>query len=305
MSIQLLDHIDYLATFDDQRREIRDAAILIDGNKILWVGASADKPDVVACQTHNLRGHVVMPGMVNTHHHMYQNLTRVMAQDDELFTWLNTLYPIWAKLDDDAIHVSSKVAMAELMLSGCTTAADHLYMLPNGSTLDSQIAAAEEMGIRFHASRGAMSRGQSEGGLPPDNCVEKEEDILRDAERLIQRYHDPAAQSMLRITLAPCSPFSVTPGLMKDAAQLARKYPGVRLHSHLAEELDEEEYCQQIYGMRSVAFAESVDWIGDDVWFAHGIFLDDAEIALFAQTGTGVTHCPSANMRCGQGSVPT
>ncbi|MGY8812405.1 MAG: 8-oxoguanine deaminase [Pseudomonadales bacterium] len=301
MSIQLLDHIDYLATFDDQRREIRDGAILIDGTTILWVGASADKPDVAVTQTHDLRGHVVMPGMVNTHHHMYQNLTRVMAQDDELFTWLNTLYPIWAKLDDDAIHVSSKVAMAELLLSGCTTAADHLYMLPNGSTLDSQIAAADEMGIRFHASRGAMSRGQSQGGLPPDNCVEKEEDILRDAERLIQRYHDPAAQSMLRITLAPCSPFSVTPGLMKDAAQLARKYPGVRLHSHLAEELDEEEYCQQIYGMRSVAFAESVDWIGDDVWFAHGIFLDDAEIALFAQTGTGVTHCPSANMRCGQG----
>jgi cytosine/adenosine deaminase-related metal-dependent hydrolase len=191
--------------------------------------------------------------------------------------------------------------MAELIQSGCTTSSDHLYVLPNNSRLDSEIRAAQEIGMRFHAARGAMSRGQSQGGLPPDSCVEKEDAILKDAERVIHAYHDPSRHAMSRIILAPCSPFSVTPGLMKEAAQLARAHPGVHLHSHLAEDLDEETYCQRVYGMRSVDFAASVDWLGPDVWFAHAIFLDDREIALFAETGTGMTHCPSANMRCGQG----
>jgi cytosine/adenosine deaminase-related metal-dependent hydrolase len=301
MARLLVTSIDLLATFDDGRREIADGALLVEDNVILKVGTSAELAGEAADRVLDLSGHVVMPGMVNTHHHMYQNLTRVMVQDDELFVWLTALYPIWAKLDDEAVHVSALVAMAELIASGCTTSSDHLYILPNDCRLDSEIAAARELGLRFHAARGAMSRGESQGGLPPDSCVEKEDAILRDAERVIAAYHDPSPHAMSRIVLAPCSPFSVTPGLMKDAAALARQHPGIRLHSHLAEELDEETYCRKVYGMRPVDFAASVDWLGPDVWFAHAIFLDDEEIARFAETGTGMTHCPSANMRCGQG----
>ena len=301
MSSILVKNIELLATFDDARREIKDGALLLRDNVIDRIGTTTELAGLAADRTLDLAGHVVMPGMVNTHHHMYQNLTRVMVQDDELFTWLTTLYTIWAELDDEAIYVSARVAMAELMQSGCTTSSDHLYILPNDCRLDSEIRAALELGMRFHAARGAMSRGQSQGGLPPDRCVEREDAILRDAERLIHQYHDASRHAMNRIILAPCSPFSVTPGLMKEAAQLARAHAGVRLHSHLAEDLDEETYCQKVYGMRSVDFAASVDWLGDDVWFAHAIFLDDREIKLFADTGTGMTHCPSANMRCGQG----
>jgi cytosine/adenosine deaminase-related metal-dependent hydrolase len=301
MPTLLVKNIELLATFDNARREIRDGALLTRDNVIVQVGTTAELAGVAADRVLDLSGHVVMPGMVNTHHHMYQNLTRVMVQDDELFVWLTTLYPIWAKLDDEAIYVSARVAMAELMQSGCTTSSDHLYVLPNNCTIDSEIRAAQELGLRFHAARGAMSRGQSQGGLPPDSCVEREDAILEDAERLIQRYHDPRRHAMTRIILAPCSPFSVTPGLMKEAAQLARSHQGVHLHSHLAEDLDEETYCRRIYDMRPVDFAASVDWLGPDVWFAHAIFLDDREIKLFGETGTGMTHCPSANMRCGQG----
>jgi cytosine/adenosine deaminase-related metal-dependent hydrolase len=301
MPTLLVKNIELLATFDDARREIRNGALLVRDNVIVQVGTTAEFAGAAADRVLDLSGHVVMPGMVNTHHHMYQNLTRVMVQDDELFVWLTTLYPIWAQLDDEAIYVSARVAMAELMQSGCTTSSDHLYVLPNNCTIDSEIRAAQELGLRFHAARGAMSRGQSQGGLPPDSCVEREEAILEDAERLIQRYHDPDAHAMTRIILAPCSPFSVTPGLMKEAAQLARSHQGVHLHSHLAEDLDEETYCRRIYDMRPVDFAASVDWLGPDVWFAHAIFLDDREIKLFGETGTGMTHCPSANMRCGQG----
>jgi cytosine/adenosine deaminase-related metal-dependent hydrolase len=301
MTTLLIKSIDYLATFDDARREIRDGALLVRDNVIDQVGTTAQLGSTPADRVVDLSGHIVMPGLVNTHHHMYQNLTRVMVQDDELFVWLTTLYPIWAQLDDEAIYVSARVAMAELMQSGCTTSSDHLYVLPNNATLDAEIRAAREVGIRFHAARGAMSRGKSQGGLPPDNCVEKEDAILRDAERLINQYHDSSRHSMSRIVLAPCSPFSVTPGLMKEAAQLARAHKNVLLHSHLAEDLDEETYCAKVYGMRSVDFAASVDWLGPDVWFAHAIFLNDREIQTFSETGTGMTHCPSANMRCGQG----
>ena len=191
--------------------------------------------------------------------------------------------------------------MAELMISGCTTSSDHLYVLPNDCTIDAEIRAAQDMGLRFHAARGSMSRGKSKGGLPPDSCVEDEDAIMADSERLIARYHDASRHAMSRIVLAPCSPFSVTPDLMRASAKLARANPGVLLHSHLAEDLDEETYCEKVYGMRSVDFAASVDWLGPDVWFAHAIFLNDAEIATFAKTGTGMVHCPSANMRCGQG----
>jgi cytosine/adenosine deaminase-related metal-dependent hydrolase len=301
MPTLLVKNIDYLATFDDARREIRDGAMLVRDTAIERVGTSTELGSVPADRVLDLAGHIVMPGLVNTHHHMYQNLTRVMGQDDELFVWLTTLYPVWARLDKEAIDASARVAMAELLQSGCTTTSDHLYILPNNVTVDAEIGAARQLGIRFHAARGAMSRGKSQGGLPPDNCVEKEDAILRDAERLIGAYHDPNPHAMTRIVLAPCSPFSVTPGLMKEAAQLARAHKGVHLHSHLAEDLDEETYCEKIYGMRSVDFAASVDWLGADVWFAHAIFLNDREIELFARTGTGVAHCPSANMRCGLG----
>jgi len=222
MPTLLVKNIALLATFDDARREIKDGVLLLRDNVIERVGTSAELAGVAADRVLDLSGHIVMPGMVNTHHHMYQNLTRVMVQDDELFVWLTTLYPIWAKLDDEAIYVSARVAMAELIQSGCTTSSDHLYVLPNNSRLDSEIRAAQEIGMRFHAARGAMSRGQSQGGLPPDSCVEKEDAILKDAERVIHEYHDASRHAMSRIILAPCSPFSVTPGLMKEAAQLAR-----------------------------------------------------------------------------------
>jgi len=301
MTTLLVKNIDHLATFDDARREISGGALFLRDNVIEAVGTTAELAALEADQVLDLSGHIVMPGMVNTHHHMYQNLTRVMVQDDELLVWLKTLYPIWAELDDDAIGASARVAMAELIHSGCTTSSDHLYILPNNCTLDATIEAAREIGLRFHAARGAMSRGESQGGLPPDSCVEKEDAILKDAERLIHAYHDPSPHSMSRIILAPCSPFSVTPELMRDAAALARSHQGVNLHSHLAEELFEEKYCLDIYGMRPVEFADSVGWLGDDVWFAHSIFMTSEEIGRFAETGTGVAHCPSANMRCGQG----
>ncbi len=257
MGTLLVKNIDHLATFDDARRELKDGAIYIRDNVIEAVGTTAEMAAMQADNTLDLAGHIVMPGMINIHHHMYQTLTRVMVQDDELLVWLKTLYPIWAELDDDAIRISASVAMAELIHSGCTTSSDHLYILPNNCTLDSTIVAARQIGMRFHAARGAMSRGESQGGLPPDRCVENENAILKDAERLIHTYHDNARHAMNRIILAPCSPFSVTPDLMREAAVLARQHPGVNLHSHLAEELFEETYCHDIYGMRPVEFAES------------------------------------------------
>lgn len=248
MPTLLLRHIAHLATFDDGGREITDGALYLRDHVIEAVGTDAELGATPADRVIDLSGHLVMPGMVNTHHHMYQNLTRVMVQDEPLFTWLSTLYPIWARLDDAAISVSARVAMAELIASGCTTSSDHLYIRPNDVTLDSTIAAARGIGLRFHAARGAMSRGQSQGGLPPDSCVEREADILKDAERLIHAHHDPARYAMTRIVLAPCSPFSVTPGLMREAAALARAH-GVHLHTHLAEDLDEEVWCREAYGI--------------------------------------------------------
>jgi cytosine/adenosine deaminase-related metal-dependent hydrolase len=305
MTTTFLKNISHLACFNDDAggagTELTDAGILMRDNVIEKVGPMAGFSDITADRVIDLSGHVVMPGMVNTHHHFYQNLTRVMVQDDPLFVWLKTLYPIWANIDDAAIETTSRMAMAELIASGCTTSSDHQYIMPNDCTLDTPIRVAQEMGLRFHAARGAMSRGESQGGLPPDSCVENEEAILKDAERLIHTYHDMSEHAMTRIVMAPCSPFSVTPGLMKEAAQLARSFDGVRLHSHIAEVLDEEIYCNEMYGMRSVEFAESVGWLGDDVWFAHAIFLNDAEIKAFADSGTGATFCPSAHMRCGLG----
>ena len=253
----------------------------------------------------DLKGHVVLPGLVNTHHHFYQTLTRAVpaAQDANLFNWLKTLYPIWARIQPEDIFISTSTALTELALSGCTTASDHLYLFPNGSKLDDEIAAASEIGLRIHASRGSMSLGESKGGLPPDSVVDTEDNILKDSQRLIEKYHDAKPGSMVQIVLAPCSPFSVTTDLMKQSAKLAREY-GVHLHTHLAETEDEEQFCMQMFGHRPVGYMQEVDWVGDDVWFAHAVWVNDEEIKVFAKHNCGVAHCPTSNMRLASGIAP-
>ena len=304
MSTLLVKHADLLVTMDARRRRIPDGGLFVRDNVIEQAGPTAELP-AEADRVINASGMIVLPGLVNTHHHLYQTLTRAVpaAQDATLFRWLKTLYPIWAGLTPDAIYISALVGLAELMLSGCTTASDHLYIYPNDCRIDDEIRAAQEIGIRFHASRGAMSLGESDGGLPPDSVVEDEDFILEDTRRAIETYHNPQPYAMLRIVVAPCSPFSVTPDLMREAAALARSY-GVQLHTHLAETLDEEQFCLREFGHRPVGYAEKLGWVGDDVWHAHCVHLNEQEIALFAQTGTGVCHCPSSNMRLGSGIAP-
>ncbi|HHH41143.1 MAG TPA: 8-oxoguanine deaminase [Chloroflexi bacterium] len=304
MPTLLLRHADLLITMDDERRRIPDGGLLVRDNVIEAVGPSRELP-TSADRVIEARGKVVLPGLVNTHHHLYQTLTRAVpaAQDADLFHWLKTLYPIWARMDGRAVYISALVGLAELILSGCTTASDHLYIYPNDATIDDEIRAAQEIGIRFHASRGAMSLGESQGGLPPDEVVEDEDAILQDMRRAIETYHDPEPYAMVRIVLAPCSPFSVTPDLMREAAALARDY-GVRLHTHLAETLDEERFCLEQFGHRPVEYAEALGWTGPDVWFAHGVHVNAQEIGLLAQTGTGIAHCPSSNMRLASGIAP-
>jgi cytosine/adenosine deaminase-related metal-dependent hydrolase len=303
MATLLVKNIHTLATMDERRREIHDAAVWVRDNVIEAVGTLADMPATPADVVLDLRDHVVLPGLVNTHHHMYQSLTRVIAQNYELFDWLTALYPIWSRLTGEAIYVSAKLAMAELLLSGCTTSSDHLYIFPNDAALDDEIRAAQETGMRFHAARGAMSVGQSQGGLPPDSVVEDEAAILRDTRRVIEAYHDPEPYAMLRVVVAPCSPFSVTPDLMRESAALARSY-GVHLHTHLAENEKDITYSQQMFSQRPGEYAEAVGWVGPDVWHAHCVKLNDAEIKLFGRTGTGVCHCPSSNMRLASGIAP-
>ena len=305
MTTTLLRHAAVLVTMDDARREIPDGGLFIRDNIIEAVGPTADLPP--ADTVIDLSDHVLLPGLVNTHHHFYQTLTRAIpaAQDATLFNWLKTLYPIWTGLTGEAVYVSTLVAAAELLRSGCTTTSDHLYIYPNDVTLDDQIRAVQEIGIRFHAVRGSMSLGESKGGLPPEAAVEEEEDILKDSQRLIESYHDPTPGAMLRIVLAPCSPFSVTADLMRQSALLARDGDsGVLLHTHLAETVDEERFCLQKFGMRPVALADELGWLGGDVWHAHCVHLNDEEVSLFAQTGTGVAHCPSSNMRLASGIAP-
>ncbi|MDQ3931022.1 MAG: 8-oxoguanine deaminase [Chloroflexota bacterium] len=304
MQTLLLKNADLLATMDDAGSTWPDAGIYVEDNIIRQVGPTASLPQT-ADAVINARGMLVMPGMVNTHHHFYHTLTRNVpaAQNANLFNWLVTLYPIWAGLTPEAIYVSSKVAMSELMLSGCTTSSDHTYIWPNGSRLDDQIQAATEMGFRFHAARGSMSVGQSHGGLPPDHVVEDEEHILSDSRRVIEQYHDPGRHSMLRIVLAPCSPFSVSPQLMRDSLELARAY-GVHSHTHLAETLDEEVYCKQQFGRTPVELAEELGWVGPDVWHAHVVHPHAEEITRLGGTRTGVAHCPTSNMRLASGVAP-
>jgi len=304
MSTLLVKNATVLVTMDDNQREIHEGGLFVREGFIEAVGQTPNLP-TKADEMLDLSGYILLPGLVNTHHHFYQTLTRAVpaAQDANLFNWLKTLYPIWARMTAEDIFISTQTALAELALSGCTTSSDHLYLFPNGSRLDDEIAAAREVGIRLHASRGSMSLGESMGGLPPDSVVDSEENILRDSQRLIQQYHDPKPGSFIQIVLAPCSPFSVTGELMRQSAALARQY-GVQLHTHLAETEDEEVFCQQKFGYRPVPYMQSVDWVGEDVWFAHGIYVNNNEIKTFAQHGCGVAHCPSSNMRLASGIAP-
>lgn len=304
MSTLLLKNADVLVTMDDQRREIPHGGVFIRDGVIEAVGR-ADQLPTEADQIISLAGCVALPGLVNTHHHMYQSLTRAIpgAQDAELFGWLRRLYPIWAGLTPEMIRVSTLTAMAELILSGCTTSSDHLYLYPNGSRLDDSIEAALTIGMRFHAARGSMSVGESQGGLPPDRLVEDEDAILHDTRRLIETWHDPARHALLRVAVAPCSPFSVSRDLMREAATLARSY-GVSLHTHLAENDNDVAYSREKFGMTPAEYAESLGWVGPDVWHAHCVKLDTPGIALFARTGTGVAHCPCSNMRLASGIAP-
>jgi cytosine/adenosine deaminase-related metal-dependent hydrolase len=305
MTTLLVKDIRHLVTMDAARREISDGALFISDGVIEAVGTLAQMPEAAfqADETIRLSQHVVIPGLVNTHDHMFQSLTRVIAQNDELFGWLRTLYPLWRRLDGEAIYVSAKLAMAELILSGCTTSSDHLYLYPNGAQIDDEIRAAMEIGIRFHAARGAMSVGESDGGLPPDDMVEDEDAILRDTQRAIESYHDSKRGAMIRIAVAPCSPFTVSQALMREAAALARSY-GVRLHTHLAETADDVAYSLEKFGLLPGDYARAVDWVGADVWHAHCVCLNEREISLFGRTGTGICHCPSSNLRLASGIAP-
>lgn len=306
MSTLLVKNSHTLVTMDEARREIVNGAIFVRDNIIEQVGTTAELPET-ADEVVDLKGrHVVLPGLVNTHHHFFQTLTRAVpaAQDSALFGWLQALYPIWSNLTSKEIYLSTQMAAAELMLSGCTTASDHLYLFPNDCTLDDEIRAAQDIGIRFHASRGSMSVGESNGGLPPDTLVEKEPDILKDSRRLIEQYHDNSRHAMLRIVLAPCSPFTVSTDLMKESAAMARTYPGVRLHTHLAENKSDVDYSIEKFGLTPGDYAKSVGWLGEDVWHAHCVQLSDRDIQQFAQTGTGVAHCPCSNLRLASGIAP-
>ena len=304
MSTLLVKHAQVLATMDDDRQEIVDGGMYIENGFVSQVGPTAELP-ATADEVLDLSGHLVLPGLINTHHHFYQTLTRAVpgAQDAGLFDWLRTLYPIWARMTAEHVEVSTKLALAELALSGCTTAFDHLYLFPNDSRLDDEILAGREMGVRLHASRGSMSLGESDGGLPPDSVVETHEAILADTQRLIETYHDGSIGSMTQVVVAPCSPFSVTTEIMKESAALARSF-GVTLHTHLAETMDEEEFCISTYGRRPVELMEDLNWMGDDVWFAHSVFINDAEIGRMATAQTGVAHCPFSNMRLASGIAP-
>lgn len=308
-----LRHAEVLATVDAGQREIRDGALLTEGRRILRVDTTAaldawlaGHPEAAPTRTLEARGCVVTPGLINCHHHMYQTLTRSIgtARGLALFDWLRMLYQVWAGLTPEAVRVSSRVALAELLLSGATTVADHLYLFPNGCRLDDSIEAAQAMGVRFHPTHGSMSVGESAGGLPPDKVVEKESDILAESQRLLETWHDPAPGSMLRLSLAPCSPFSVSGDLMRESARLARSHRHVGLHTHLAETLDEDRYCLAKFGKRPIDYAESVDWLGPDVWFAHMVHPTASEIGRLADSGSGVCHCPSSNMILASGIAP-
>ena len=291
----------YIVTCDKNDRVLENAGLLIENGAITYMGAQEQTAD----RTIDATGHIVYPGLVNTHHHLYQIFSRNLpqVQNMELFDWLTTLYEIWKNLDEDVVYHSSLVGLAELAKNGCTTCFDHHYVFPNGRStgiLDAQFAAAAELGVRMHASRGSMSLSRKDGGLPPDSVVQTVEEILKDSQAAVEKFHDPAPLSMRQVALAPCSPFSVTEDLMRQSAELARSLK-VRLHTHLAETQDEEAYVLGKKGMRPLEYMESLGWIGSDVWFAHGIHFNDAELKRLAETGTGVAHCPISNMKLSSG----
>ncbi len=301
MSEILLKNADAILTMDDARQELAGADLLIRDGQIVAVGPGL----TTAGEVHDLSSCVVTPGLVNTHHHLYQTLTRAVpaGQDALLFGWLQALYPIWARFGPEEMFISAQIGLAELALSGCTLSSDHLYLYPNGVRLEDTIAAAAEVGLRFHPTRGAMSIGESKGGLPPDALVESEAGILNDMIRVVDAFHDPSEGAMCRVGLAPCSPFSVSRELMRDAALLARD-KGVMLHTHLAENEEDILYSQSQFGCRPGQYAEELGWTGSDVWHAHCVKLDSTEIDLFARTRTGVAHCPCSNCRLGSGIAP-
>ena len=284
---------------------LHDAALIVEGQQIVWLGLDRDltPEQLEGAAVRDLSGHVVLPGLINTHHHLYQTLTRCLAPDAGLFEWLRTLYPIWLNLTPEAAYDSAQLGLSELALSGCTTSSDHLYLYPNGVRLDDTVAAARELGLRFHATRGSMSLGESKGGLPPDRAVEDEDAILQDSARLIDTFHDASRFAMTRIALAPCSPFSVTGELMRESAVLARA-KGVMLHTHLAETEDEDAFCLSRFGLRPLDYADSLGWTGPDVWFAHGVHFSPGDAARLGECGCGVAHCPSSNMRLASGIAP-
>jgi cytosine/adenosine deaminase-related metal-dependent hydrolase len=304
MTTLLLKNAHTVATLDDDRRELSGASIFVRDNVVEAIGA-AETLTQQADATIDCSRMVLVPGLVNTHHHFYQTLTRNVpgTQDVKLFDWLQKLYPMWARFTPEAIRVSTQIAIAELLLSGCTTSVDHGYVWPNGARVDDQIEAAREMGFRFHASRGSMSLGQSKGGLPPDSVVEDEAAILKDTQRVIDAYHDASPYAMTRIVVAPCSPFSVSPDLMRESIALARS-AGVHAHTHLAETLDEETYCIEHFGCRPVELAERLGWMGEDVWHAHMVHPSAAECERLGASRTGIASCPSSNMRLGSGIAP-
>ncbi len=304
MNSLLIKNAMVIATMDDNFTEIRDGDIYIEGPEIKDIGKNLNYN---ADETIDASNMIVLPGFINTHHHFYQTLTRNLpaVQNEKLFNWLVNLYEIWKNIPEDGFYISALVAMGELLLTGCTTTSDHLYLFPSGmeELIDREIEAASDIGMRFLATRGSMSLGKKDGGLPPDSVIQTEDKILKDSERLIKKYHNNEKFSMLKIALAPCSPFSVTKELMKNTAEMARKY-NVKAHTHLAETLDEENYCIQNFGKRPLELMEEVNWLGENFWYAHCVYLNDEEIKLMSETNTGVAHCPTSNLRLGSGIAP-
>ncbi|MEO0452139.1 MAG: 8-oxoguanine deaminase [Pseudomonadota bacterium] len=307
MSVTLIQNADIIATMDDAGTEISEGSILIEGGVIRAIGPASEVSRFASTADTlvDASGAIITPGLVNTHHHMFQTLTRAVPAgiDASLFDWLQSLYPIWAHFRPEDVFVSAQAAMAELVLMGCTLTSDHHYVYPNGVRLDDTIAAAETIGMRLHATRGSMSIGESQGGLPPDELVEDESTILEDTIRVIDAFHDPTPGAKVRIGVAPCSPFSVSRELMRDSARLARD-KGVRLHTHLAENVEDVDYSLEKFGCRPGVYAEELEWVGTDVWHTHCVQLDPDEVKLFADTGTSVAHCPGSNGRLGSGIAP-
>ncbi|QTA37641.1 8-oxoguanine deaminase [Thermosipho ferrireducens] len=300
---KLFKNISFLYTFDETLGNIENGYILIEDNIIKKVGKNWE--NIKADEVYDMDGYVVIPGFVNTHHHLFQSLTRGLAPDKKLFDWLVYLYEIWKYIDEEAVYISAVIAMYEMIKTGVTTTTDHLYLYPYGNNklFDAEIEAALRTGIRFHPTRGSMSLSKKDGGLPPDSVVQKDEEILQESVRVIEKYHNSEKYSMLRIALAPCSPFSVTPELMIETVKLAEKYD-VLLHTHLAETKDEEEYCLEKFGKRPVDYMEELGWLNSRVWFAHMVWLNDEDIEKLSKYNVGMAHCPSSNMRLGSGIAP-